>query len=364
MMFIHIGGIKNANAFADGVHYMSHQHEEIYDKNGKPVKYEPILGDDGKHIPRNENELRMQYIKGDGTAGRNEDFVRDCMKTWVDNRKQWDEKAKKADHYVTSLSEEDTKNMTMDEMLDFSIKVGKKVFKGHQFMVAIHGDTDNLHAHYIVNSCRETERDIVEAYMDKNKKDQVYAAEYKAGGKHRDTPKYRRWCNEQIMELIKENSCKLTLEDWNKVQDENKKAKAKKSQTKAELLHEAVLIAVSKSKNQDELKKYLQDDYGIAFDMRGSSPRFLYPGQTMYQRADKIGLTPKDLTPDLHQYYKPKRDDKVAAEWLNRNNKEWKRSKRAEKKALREEVGEDIVIDTKKPKTPTRQRQRSDEHTM
>lgn len=344
MLMTHVNNIKNSNAFSDGVHYMTHQFEEKYNEKGNIACYEPVLGEDGKALERDSGSYIIESVDGQGNDREVKNFSRECMQTYRDNNKSFLAEDKKADHYVLSFNDNDTKNLTLEQVQGIAKEIGKEVFAGHQFVVCVHGDTDNFHAHFIVNSCRQHDREQQE-YMDKNKHGDIYASEYKAGGKHRDTPKFNRYCNEILLNKAKEHN--LELEDWNAVRDKNKAERPKTAMQKKEWMHNAILMSAERAGNYQELKKRLRENYGIEFDMRGSSPRFLYPGMKSFQRGDKLGITPRDLTPDLHHHYKPERDDKVHEQWQHRHDQPQPRTKKAmtneELTALERKKAEEIA---------------------
>lgn len=317
MLMTHINNIKNSNAFADGIDYMTHKYEEKYNDKGNIAYYEPIVGEDGKTVERDPETYLIASVDGHGNERDVKDFPRECMQTYRDNDKSFTANDKKVDHYVMSFNEADTANLTKEQVFRLGMKVGKETFEGHQFVMCAHFDTNNFHVHYIVNSCRQIEREQQE-YMDRNKFGEIYPAEYKAGGKHRDTPQFNRFCNDILLQKAKEYG--LTPEDWNKVRDENRKERFRTSMEKKEWMHNAILISAEKSGNYKELQENLKRDYGIGFTVRSGSPRFLYPGQKSYQRGAKLGITPKDLTPDLHKHYKPERDDHVHEQWQHRHD--------------------------------------------
>lgn len=332
MLMTHVNNIKNSNAFSDGVNYMTHQFEEKYNEKGNIACYEPVLGGDGKALERDPGSYIIESVDGQGNDREVKNFSRECMQTYRDNNKSFLADDKKADHYVLSFNDNDTKNLTLEQVQGIAKETGKEVFAGHQFVVCAHGDTDNFHAHFIVNSCRQYDREQQE-YMDKNKHGDIYVSEYKAGGKHRDTPKFNRYCNDILLNKAKEHE--LENEDWNAVRDKNKAERSKTSIQKKEWMHNAILISAEKSRNYQELKDNLQNDYGIGFTVRSGSPNFLYPGQKSYQRGAKLGITPKDLTPDLHKHYKPERDDHVHEQWQHRHDQ---RQLRAQKAMTAEEL--------------------------
>lgn len=328
MLMTHVNNIKNSNAFSDGVHYMTHQFEEKYNEKGNIACYDPVLGEDGKALERDPNSYMISSVDGHGHERNVQDFQKECVQTYIDNGKSYLADDKKVDHYVLSFNEKDTENLTKEQVHNLGLEVGKETFQGHQFAMCAHFDTDNYHVHFIVNSCRQYDREK-QNYMDKNKSGEVYPAEYKAGGKHRDTPKFNRYCNDILLNKAKEHG--LELEDWNVVRDRNKKERPKTSMQKKEWMHNAILMSAERAGNYQELQERLRENYGIEFDMRGSSPRFLYPGMKSYQRGDKLGITPRDLTPDLHCHYKPERDDKVHEQWQHRHDQQEREPVKAQK---------------------------------
>ena len=147
------------------------------------------------------------------------------------------------------------------------------------------------------------------------------------------------------MQTAKEHG--LELEDWNAVRDKNKMERPKTSLQKKEWMHNAILMSAERSRNYEELKDRLKQNYGIDFVIRSGSPNFLYPGQKSYQRGAKLGITPRDLTPDLHKHYKPERDDCVHEQWQHRHEQPQPQAKKAmtaeELTALERKKAEEIA---------------------
>jgi len=52
---------------------------------------------------------------------------------------------------IMSFSPEESKRMTMEDVNAFGVELTRKHFKGYQFVVGTHNDTDHLHNHIIIN---------------------------------------------------------------------------------------------------------------------------------------------------------------------------------------------------------------------
>lgn len=292
-----VGAIKNRN-YSQAQDYLENEHEEIFGDKGDIVKYEPKYNDDGELIKR-EN-YAGSYLTADGEKGDVSNWNRDCKAMDLKYHKNQKEDDVRARHYVISYPEEDKfKNgLTVEQAQKNAEEMAKKLFPGHNVMIYTHGDTDNIHSHLVVHSLHK-ER-TPENWMEKNERGEIKKAQYAAGGKHHDTKEFMRYANEKLLEMTKEKG--LKQEDWNKVQDENKKLRRTNAIQKKEYLHESILKAAEKAKSEKELIEVLKRDYGIEYKRRNHTISVKHPEKKTYDRLDRIGLEAKDLTPDLHRH--------------------------------------------------------------
>lgn len=323
-----VGSIKNAN-YNQSIEYMTKQHEEITNNKGEIVKYEPVYDENG--MLKDRENYTMTYLQSDGKEADINNWSRDCLATNIKFKKNLDEDERKAHHYVISYPEEDERRgLTIEKAQRAAEDYCRKNFPGYQCLITTHGDTDNIHTHIVINSVRDR---MVEPqpWMTKGENGQIKPSQYEAGGKHTNTPQLRAHLMREIDAMCKEHG--FVMENYS---DPRTKTKA---QSRMEYMHDSVLAAVQKSHNLKELQATLEKDYNLKLAIRGQAIRIYHPDLDKPKRIEHIGLTPHDLTPDLHKYYdmNPKNYEGVHERWAD---EEKRFQKAASKRAKEEEEGQ------------------------
>lgn len=308
----HLKGIKNAN-YSQSLEYLSKQHEEIKNGKGEIVKYSPVYDENGM-LKERENYL-MVYLNSDGEKSNTSNWERDCENTNKKYHKNNKENDIKAHHFVISFPNADMINgLTIEEAQRAAEDYCKKYFKGHQCLIATHGDTDNIHCHVVINSVRDKEIEQ-QNYMTKCANGEtIKPSQYEAGGKIVITSNFREHMRNGIAMMEKDFG--FTQENWaGKIKD-----KQIKKQNTRERLHDKVLDAAEKSMNEKELIDNLRES-GVEYKRRGSqiSVREIKKEsdkdkKNPYSNLKQIGLEHKDLTPDLYKYQEKKSTKEILRE--------------------------------------------------
>lgn len=310
-MITHLTPIKNAN-YQQSVEYLTQQHDEIKNSRGKIVKYEAIYDENG--LLKERENYAINYLKSDGQEGNLKDWNRDCVETNVKFKKNLEANDQKAHHYIISYPEEDVKKgLTVEKAQRAAEEFCRKNFPGHQALVATHSDTDNIHTHIVINSVRDREVEP-EKWMTKGTNGQIKPSQYEAGGKHTNTAYLREHLMREIDSMCKEKG--FTVENYS---DESKRRKdfirdgklndgkhfaVTEAQKRIEYMHDSVIEAAKSSKNFSEFQKKLEEEYRLKIYIRGSSSiSVVHPDMRQSKNLQSLGLTPLDLTSDMHKHY-------------------------------------------------------------
>lgn len=301
-LIAHLRGIKNSN-YGQAITYLTEQHNEITDKNGEIVKYEPIYDENG--MPKERENFALTYLNSDGKESDPKNWEHDCEATNQKFQKNLNENDIKAHHFVMSFPDEDMKNgLTVEEAHKAAEEYCKTHFEGYQCLIGTQGDTDNIHCHIVVNSVRDKEIEKQDWMTKCADGETIKPSQYEAGGKMVVSAGFREHLREGIAEMEKKHD--FTQENW----AEKIKEQEKQKQNTRDRLHDKVLEAAQKSGNEREMIDNLHKE-GIEYKRRGSqiSVREMDSPEKKrgYSNLKQIDLTHKDLTPDLHKFYKPDR---------------------------------------------------------
>ncbi len=319
-LITHVGSIKNSN-YNQSIEYLTHKHEEVTNRKGEIVKYEPVYDENGM-LKEREN-YSFTYLKSDGTEGDSSDWSHDCNTTNLKFNKNLTEDERKAHHYVISHPQEDTQNgVTVEQAHRAAVEFCQKNFPGYQCLIATHSDTDNLHSHIVINSVRDREVEP-QSWMTKGENGQIKPSQYEAGGKHTNTPQFRQHLMREVDAMCKERG--FVMENYSNPLTRTK------AQERMEYMHDSVVEAAKKSHNFKELQDNLQKEYNLRIETRGQAIRVFHPEMEKPKRIEHIGLTPYDLTPDMHKYYNmnPKNYEGVHEKWDD-PEKRFEKSKKKE----------------------------------
>jgi len=200
------------------VEYLTKEHNE---ETG-----EPVLNEHGEKIERKE------YLIS-GINCTPEDFAAKCysdsIRFGINNRTN----DVKTHQYILSFDPKDKKKgLTLEAAYAEGVKFAKKNFPGHRVIVCAHPDggnlSGNIHVHIVISAVRFEEREPDPEFMTIQKNGKIKSNEYKAGCKHQDTGKLRRYLNEQLQEFCRVNGYTVA-EDKPKKKITDREQRAKKS---------------------------------------------------------------------------------------------------------------------------------------
>lgn len=310
-LITHLIAIKN-RLYSASTEYLTKQHDEITNGRGQIVKYEPIYDENGM-LKEREN-YAVTYLKSDGSKGNLDDWSKDCNETNAKFHKNQNENDIKAHHFVMSFPRSDYDNgLTVEEAQKIAEAYCREHFKGHQCLIATHGDQidnppgeGNIHCHIVVNSVREREIEKQDYMTRCADGETIKPSQYEAGGKLVNSNRHQEWLMQGVSEYEKKYN--LVQEDYAGKAHENK---VKKESTR-DRLHDKVLSAAENSMNESQLIDNLWKE-GVEYKRRGghiSVRERQREGEenkkNPYSTLKQIGLEHKDLTPDLYQYQERK----------------------------------------------------------
>lgn len=289
--------------FHDVILYLTKKHDE---DTGKP-----ILDEHGEMIDRERFLI-------DGINCTPEDFAELALKDAVHFNANRSESDVTTHQYILSFDPKDAqKGLTLDAAFEEGKRFAKKNFPGHRVIVAAHPDGEqgskNIHVHIIVTAVRFESREPQAEFM-KLKKDGVTVkeSEYKAGCKHQDTGRLRRYLNEQLQEYCRENGYtvleekpakKVTNKEYmakkrgQKKLDRDNAERTKKGKepaqtkfvSKKDEMRDIVAHAASISKDWDELAYNLRNNYTREVELRPEEPTIPYKeGQALWAEYKKV----------------------------------------------------------------------------
>jgi len=275
--------------YSDVIDYLTKEHDE---DTGKA-----ILDEHGQMIDRKEFLI----------AGINctpEDFAELCMKDSIrfnTNRAAADVKTHQ---YILSFDPKDReKGLTMEEAQREGIEFAERNFPGHRAIVCAHPDgangAGNIHVHIVICSVRFEDREPKPEYMKLQSDGSVKESEYKAGCKHQDTARLRRYLNEQLQEYcrgkgytvaeqkppkkVTNREYKAKAEGQKRLDQENAARRQKGQEpaqtefkTKKDDLRLLIAHAASISKDWDEFAYNLRNCYSRQVEQRPKQPRIPY----------------------------------------------------------------------------------------
>lgn len=178
---------KNKNYY-NAVEYLTMQYDEILDR--------PILDENG-WLQEREN-YAIAYFNSSGDKDEIENWEADCHATNIKYNKNRETDEVKSHHYI--LAFEKTDGLTTLEVQALAEEYALKYFPGHQILVAAHDDN---HAHIIINSVRDKERDK-QNWMMRNKQGKIHKWEYGAGYKHQAGDHFLNYLRRETMQFCQE----------------------------------------------------------------------------------------------------------------------------------------------------------------
>lgn len=335
--------IPSHNArYSDVVDYLTKEHDE---NTGKPV-----LDEHGQMIDRKE------YL----IAGVNctpEDFAEKCLKDSIHFKTNRAATDVKTHQYILSFDPKDKeKGLTLEAAQKEGLKFARENFPGHRAIVCTHPDgangSGNIHVHIIICSVRFEDREPNPDFMKLQSDGSVKESEYKAGCKHQDTARLRRYLNERLQEYCKEHGYTISepkppkkttnreykaKKEGQKRLDKDNESRRQKGQepaqtefkTKKDDLRKLIANAAATSKDWDEFTHTLRTAYSRQVEQRPERPRIPYQErQDMWARYkgfnDEFWKQHRKLAEvykeDISTEFKSLRERK-ALEWKVRNQK-------------------------------------------
>ncbi len=273
---------KNAR-YSDVLDYYKYKHEE----DQTTGHYEPVLDEYG--LKQERENCQFAYINAHGEEDIPEKWEAACMKTNLQFRKNLQENDRKSHEYIISHPAEDREKMTDEDLMNEGKAFCRDNLKGYDCLIAVHRDTDHDHIHISFNSVRAVERPEEEWMMKKD--GQTLNCEMAAGGKHQDSPQFKRYRNEWLLNYCQEHG--LTEKDNNAIADQRRE---ERHGSKNEQMKNALLDAASRSKDMKDLQRIMKQEYDMDIKKRGETISVLYPGNEKYVRLRTLGLQPSDLT--------------------------------------------------------------------
>lgn len=335
--------IASHNArYSDVIDYLTKEHDE---ETG-----EAILDEYGQMIDRKEYLI-------EGINCTPENFAELCLKDSIRFNTNRTEKDVKTHQYILSFDPKDKeKGLTLEEAQRFGMEYAREHFPGHRTIVCAHPDgakgSGNIHVHIIICSLRVEEREPKPEYMRLLKDGSVKESEYKAGCKHQDTARLRRYLNDRLQEYCHEQGYtvanqkppkKTTNKEYKaqkigqKQLDQDNESRRQRGQepvreefkTAKDELRLMISHAASVSRNWDEFAANLRNSYTRKVEQRPQQPRIPYQERqemwAIYKECNNKFWTnhKKDV-----EFYKEEVSDEFKKlrersklEWQSRNRK-------------------------------------------
>lgn len=288
--------IKNTHYDA-ALDYLTMQHDEFTMK--------PLLGEDGRQLPREEYLL-------DGINCNPYTFAMECESVNASFQKNQNKADVKAHHYIISFDprDRDENGLTLETAQKLAIEYAKKNFPGHQTLICAHPDghnsAGNIHVHIVINSVRALDVDMQD-FMERS-------CDAKAGYKHHVTDKLLHYLKQETMSLCQENSlyqvdllspAKVKITDreyWAEkrgqanLDAENKEkavngepVKETKYETDKAYLRRVISDTVSDSTSYEDFCKKLFERYGISVHESRGRISYMLPDRNRPIRGRQLG---------------------------------------------------------------------------
>lgn len=275
---------RNAS-YQDALEY----HLYIHREHPKTGHYEPVLDEHG--LLQLRPNCRTFYITADGRDAPVERWAADCLRTNRRFHKNHRTKDIKNHHFILSFPAADRKKLT-DEMLEqIARRYVRRYCHGHQALVSIHRDTDNVHIHVTINSVRACQRPAREWMKRKANSEDVLSCEIDAGGKFQDSNELRRDRCDWALAIAKEYG--LTLEDNNRQAEINRE---KRYSCRNQYLRTACEECAKQAHSPEQLRFLLLYRYGVRLIVRGKTVSVQHPAARKTTRLRALGLTADELT--------------------------------------------------------------------
>lgn len=288
--------IKNSNYDA-AIDYLTMQHDEFTMK--------PVLGDDGRQLPREEYLL-------DGVNCDPYTFGMECESVNAHFQKNQNRDEVKAHHYIISFDprDRDENGLTLESAQALALEFAKKNFPGYQTLVCAHPDghnsAGNIHVHIVINFVRALDVEM-QNFMER-------ACDAKAGYKHHVTKELLSYLKQETMTLCQENSlyqvdllspakvrvtereywaqrrgqAKLDTENNEKIKS-GEPVTETKYETDKGFLRRVITDTIADSHSYEDFKKRILENYGISVHESRGRISYLLPNRNRPIRGRQLG---------------------------------------------------------------------------
>ena len=287
-MSIYVASSSKNACYSDALRYLKYKHKEDLEHN----RYQPILDEYG--FLQERDNYGLCYINGYGEEKDPDDWVGNCIDTNLKFGKNQSYNERKQIIFVISHPESDIPLLTTEALLEEGRAFVRDNLKGYDALVCAHKDSNFPHLHISINSVRAVERPE-QPWMMRDANGCVLRCEVAAGGKHQNSPQFRRHCQEWLLEYTRSHG--LTVEDNLRVEDQRKQDRYAK---KHEYLRKTILDTASHCKSMKELTQHLYDAYSITLFHRGTTYSVRLPDAKKSIRLDSIDLSVEKLYETMH----------------------------------------------------------------
>ena len=272
---------KNAH-YSDAYYYYRYKQK----RDEETGEYDPLLDEYG--LLQERENCAITYLTPTGQESDPELWALSCVRTNMAFGKNQGYNDRKNHEYIISHPEEDRPNMTMEDLLEEGKAFVRENLQGYDALIAVHRDTDNDHIHITINSVRAIQRNA-QPWMLHDEEGNPLPCEYIAGGKHQDSPEFRRHYNDWLMEYTRSHG--WVVQDNNAIADERKRSKG----IDQDRLERVLWMAAASSHSVHEMQQILNATEGITLTVRGNTWSILSPDRKNPIRLDTLGIDPAQI---------------------------------------------------------------------
>lgn len=265
--------------------YFQYKHHE----NPQTGMYEPILDQYG--LMQKRDHYALACLDPYGKDANPDSWWAACLKTNMRFHKNCNKSDHKEHQYILSYPKEDRPLVSMEDLLAEGKAFVRENLQGYDALIAVHRDTDHDHIHIAINSARAAEREP-QLWMLRNEDGTIRHSEYCAGGKHQDSPTFRRHINDWLMEYTRTHG--LTVKDNNRLAEEHKQ---ERYQEKNSALRQVFLNTSKKCSTLEALQAALLRENQIQLIIRGSTISLLPPNHRRAIRLETLKIDPQQIPP-------------------------------------------------------------------
>ena len=311
-------------SYSDVLDYFSYKHKEEHGL------YEPVLDEYG--LMQERDNYAVSCLDPYGREAPPENWWTACMQSNLAFGKNQEKKDRKQHQYIISHPEEDRPLLTMEDLLEEGKAFVQENLPGYDALIAVHRDTDNDHIHIAINSVRAVEREP-QPWMMKNEDGSIRKSETCAGGKHQDSPEFRKHYNDWLLNYTR--TLGLMEKDNNAIAERHKQERYRqRNQELADAIRKAADEAASYSDLANKLEQeqiYLLRK-GKDFCVLGPRNRNAVRLETLGIQAEAMPILKQELEQQTPQTQaQPKEfliEKRKYIEWIQ--NRREKNNRRAE----------------------------------